>query len=73
MIKIKETTSQRVYCNWEKDGIFDISVEGYILENGVTVLDNFGKWTDYNHNEYAPVKQGEEIIGFNLSSITNCD
>ena len=65
MLKIKEQLNSRVYhiSEGESDAT-DICIEGYILDNGVSVQYIKCKWLDFNDNEYTPVYNNDEIIGF---------
>lgn len=67
MIRIAEPISNRVYYLPEDGGYpLDLCAEGYRLENGVEVVYIGGKWEDYKSNEYIPVEQEGEFIGFNM-------
>lgn len=65
MIRIIERIRCSVSVPWEAGAVCPpMDVDGYILEDGSTVVDVFNQW-EGDKVIYEPVVEAGEIIGFN--------
>lgn len=63
MYKIVEPVTARVILQWEADGVYDICVEGYSLEDGSQALYILDHW-ERKKKTVEPVLEAGKIVGF---------